>query len=159
WPIMSVEPGASFGNYEILSALGKGGMGEVWRAKDRKLGREIAVKTLPDEFARDSERLSRFEREARLRASLNHPNIGSVYGLEESAGTRFIVLELVEGDTLAGVLQRGPMATEEALKFALQIAMAIEAAHEKGVIHRDLKPANIKITPDGKVKVLDFGLA
>jgi serine/threonine-protein kinase len=156
---MPVEPGSSFGNYEILSALGKGGMGEVWRARDKKLGREIAVKTLPDEFARDSERLSRFEREARLLASLNHPNIASVYGLEESAGTRFIVLELVEGDTLAGVLQRGPIATEEALKFALQIAMAIEAAHEKGVIHRDLKPANIKITPDGKVKVLDFGLA
>ena len=156
---MPVQPGVSLGNYEILSPLGRGGMGEVWRARDKKLGREIALKTLPDEFARDNERLSRFEREARLLASLNHPNIASVYGLEESAATRFIVLELVEGETLADVLRRGPIATEDALKYALQIAMAIEAAHEKGVIHRDLKPANIKITPDGKIKVLDFGLA
>ncbi len=156
---MSVQPGVPLGNYEILSAIGKGGMGEVWRARDKKLGREIALKTLPDEFARDAERLSRFEREARLLASLNHPNIASVYGLEEYSDTRFIVLELVEGDTLAGVLQRGAIPNEDALKLALQIATAIEAAHEKGVIHRDLKPANIKITPEGKVKVLDFGLA
>jgi eukaryotic-like serine/threonine-protein kinase len=134
-------------------------MGEVWRARDKKLGREIALKTLPDEFARDTDRLARFEREARMLASLNHPNIASVYGLEESSGTRFIVLELIEGETLADILHRGPIETEEALRFALQIAAAIEAAHEKGVIHRDLKPANIKITPDRKVKVLDFGLA
>ena len=134
-------------------------MGEVWRARDKKLGREIALKTLPDEFARDTDRLTRFEREARLLAALNHPNIASIYGLEESSGTRFIVLELVEGETLADILQRGPIPTQEALRYALQIAAAIESAHEKGVIHRDLKPANIKITPDGKVKVLDFGLA
>jgi eukaryotic-like serine/threonine-protein kinase len=156
---MPVQPGSSLGNYDVLSAIGRGGMGEVWRARDKKLGREIAIKTLPEQFARDTERLARFEREARLLASLNHPNIASVYGLEEFSDTRFIVLELVEGETLAEILHRGPMATEDALKFALQIAMAIEAAHEKGVIHRDLKPANIKITPDGKVKVLDFGLA
>jgi serine/threonine-protein kinase len=131
----------------------------VWRARDRKLGREIALKTLPDEFARDTDRLTRFEREARVLAALNHPNIASVYGLEESSGTRFIVLELVEGETLADLVQGAAIATEQALKFALQIAAAIEAAHEKGVVHRDLKPANIKITPDLKVKVLDFGLA
>jgi serine/threonine-protein kinase len=156
---MPVQPGTPLGNYEILSAIGRGGMGEVWRARDKKLGREIALKTLPDEFARDTDRLTRFEREARLLASLNHPNIASVYGLEEASGTRFIVLELVEGETVADVVRRGPIATADALKFGLQIAAAIEAAHEKGVIHRDLKPANIKITPDGKVKVLDFGLA
>jgi serine/threonine-protein kinase len=156
---MPVQPGTSLGNYDVLSAIGRGGMGEVWRARDKKLGREIAIKTLPEQFAGDTERLARFEREARLLASLNHPNIASVYGLEEVSDTRFIVLELVEGETLAEILQRGPMATEGALKLALQIALAIEAAHEKGVIHRDLKPANIKVTPDGKVKVLDFGLA
>src|SRR6516165_1995838 len=156
---MPVKPGTPLGNYDILSAIGRGGMGEVWRARDKKLGREIALKTLPDEFARDTDRLTRFEREARLLASLNHPNIASIYGLEESSGTRFIVLELVEGETLADILQRGPIPTQEALRYALQIAAAIESAHEKGVIHRDLKPANIKITPDGKVKVLDFGLA
>ena len=134
-------------------------MGEVWRARDSKLGREVAIKTLPEEFAKDEERLARFEREAKLLASLNHPNIAAIYGLEEDNGTRFLVLELVEGDTLAERLKRGAIAVEESLKLALQIAEALEAAHEKGVIHRDLKPANIKVTPDGKVKVLDFGLA
>lgn len=156
---MSIQPGMSLGSYLILSAIGRGGMGEVWKAKDTKLGREIAVKTLPGEFARDSERLARFEREARLLASLNHPNIAAVYGLEEDTGTRFIVLELVEGETLAEVIQRGPIPAEDALRLALQIVTAVEAAHEKGIIHRDLKPANIKVTPEGKVKVLDFGLA
>jgi serine/threonine protein kinase/Tol biopolymer transport system component len=156
---MPFEIGSWLGNHEILSALGKGGMGEVWRARDSKLGREVAVKTLPAEFARDGERLARFEREARVLASLNHPNIASIYGIEEFSGTRFLVLELVEGETLAEVLKSGPLAAEDAVKLALQIATAIEAAHEKGVVHRDLKPANIKITPDGKVKVLDFGLA
>jgi len=156
---MAVQPGSALGNYDILSAIGRGGMGEVWRARDKRLGREIALKTLPGEFARDADRLTRFEREARLLAALNHPNIASIYGLEESSGTRFIVLELIEGETLADTLQRGPIATEDALRLALQIATAMEAAHEKGVIHRDLKPANIKITPDRKVKVLDFGLA
>ncbi len=151
--------GKTLGSHEILSPLGKGGMGEVWRARDSKLGREVAIKTLPEEFAQDEERLARFEREAKLLASLNHPNIAAIYGLEEDNGTRFLVLELVEGDTLADRLKRGAIPVEESLKLALQIAEALEAAHEKGVIHRDLKPANIKVTPDGKVKVLDFGLA
>ena len=134
-------------------------MGEVWKAKDTKFGREVAIKTLPEEFAKDEERLARFEREAKLLASLNHPNIATIHGLEEDNGTRFLVLELVEGDTLADQLKGGAIPVEESLKLALQIAEALEAAHEKGVIHRDLKPANIKVTPDGKVKVLDFGLA
>ena len=154
-----MTPGTQLGSYEILSPLGKGGMGEVWRALDSKLGREVAIKTLPEEFAKDEERLARFEREAKLLASLNHPNIAAIYGLEEDNGTRFLVLELVEGDTLADRLKRGAIPVEESLKLALQIAEALEAAHGKGVIHRDLKPANIKVTPDGKVKVLDFGLA
>jgi Protein kinase domain/WD40-like Beta Propeller Repeat len=156
---MAIETGRQLGTHEILSALGRGGMGEVWRARDSKLGREVAIKTLPPEFAGDQDRLARFEREARVLASLNHPNIAAIYGLEESGGTRFLVLELVEGDTLADVVRRGAVPAEEAVNLALQIAAALEAAHEKGVVHRDLKPANIKITPDGKVKVLDFGLA
>jgi serine/threonine-protein kinase len=134
-------------------------MGEVFKAKDQKLGREVAIKVLPEEFAKDADRVARFQREAKLLASLNHSNIAAIYGLEESGGTNFLVLELVEGDTLADQLKRGPIPVEESLKLALQIAEALEAAHEKGVIHRDLKPANIKVTPDGKVKVLDFGLA
>ena len=154
-----MQPGTKLSSYEILSPLGKGGMGEVWRARDSKLGREVAIKTLPEEFAKDEERLARFEREAKLLASLNHPNIATIHGLEEDNGTRFLILELVEGDTLADWLKRGAIPVEESLKLALQIAEALEAAHEKGVIHRDLKPANIKVTPDGKIKVLDFGLA
>ena len=154
-----MQPGTQLGHYEILSALGKGGMGEVWRARDSKLGREVAIKTLPEEFAKDEERLARFEREAKLLASLNHPNIATIHGLEEHNGTRFIVLELVEGDTLAERLKRGAIPVEESLTLALQIAEALEAAHEKGVVHRDLKPANVKVTPDDKIKVLDFGLA
>ena len=134
-------------------------MGEVYQAKDRKLGRDVAIKVLPEEFARDADRVARFQREAKLLASLNHPNIAAIYGLEESGGTNFLVLELVEGETLADRIKRGPIPVEESLKLALQIAEALEAAHEKGVIHRDLKPANIKVTPEGKVKVLDFGLA
>jgi hypothetical protein len=151
--------GQTLAHYEILSALGKGGMGEVWRARDTKLGREVAIKTLPEEFARDADRLARFEREAKLLAALNHPNIAAIYGLEEDKGTHFLVLELVEGDTLADRIGRGAVSVEDALPLALQIAEALEAAHDKGVIHRDLKPANIKVTPEGKVKVLDFGLA
>ena len=154
-----MDSGTKLAQYEIVSALGKGGMGEVWRAKDTKLGREVAIKTLPEEFAKDADRLARFEREAKLLASLNHPNIAAIYGLEEHDGTRFLVLELVEGPTLGDRIKQGAIPVEESLKLALQIAEALEAAHEKGVIHRDLKPANIKITPDGKVKVLDFGLA
>jgi serine/threonine-protein kinase len=154
-----MQIGTQLGTYEILSAVGKGGMGEVWKARDRKLGRDVAIKTLPPEFSRDAERLARFEREARLLASVNHPNIGAIYGLEDHDSTRFLVLEYVEGGTLAERIAQGAMPSEEAVKLALQIADALEAAHEKGVIHRDLKPANIKVTPDGQVKVLDFGLA
>ena len=156
---MALTAGTRCGPYEILGLLGKGGMGEVYRAHDTKLEREVAIKALPDEFARDVDRLSRFEREAKLLASLNHPNIASIYGLEESNSARFLILELVEGETLAERIAGGALPAEEALKIALQIAEALEAAHERGVIHRDLKPGNIKVTPEGKVKVLDFGLA
>ncbi len=151
--------GKTLGHYQITNQLGKGGMGEVFQAKDQKLGREVAIKVLPEEFARDADRVARFQREAKLLASLNHPNIAAIHGLEESEGTNFLVLELVEGETLAERLKRGPIPVDESLKLALQIAEALEAAHEKGIIHRDLKPSNIKVTPEGKVKVLDFGLA
>ena len=154
--------GKTLGHFEIASLLGRGGMGEVYQAKDRKLGRDVAIKVLPEEFARDADRVARFQREAKLLASLNHPNIAAIHGLEESGGTNFLVLELVEGETLQQRLEASgqiPEQIEEILKLALQIAEALEAAHEKGVIHRDLKPANIKVTPEGKVKVLDFGLA
>lgn len=156
---MVFESGTRLGHYEILEAIGKGGMGEVWRARDTRLDREVAIKTLPREFATDGDRRARFEREAKLLASLNHPNIGAIYGIEEHAGSLCLILELVDGDTLADRMTGGAISLEESLKLALQIAEALEAAHEKGVIHRDLKPANIKVTPDGKVKVLDFGLA
>jgi eukaryotic-like serine/threonine-protein kinase len=151
--------GKTLGHYQISFQLGKGGMGEVYQAKDQKLGRDVAIKVLPEEFAKDADRVARFQREAKLLASLNHTNIAAIHGLEESGGTSFLVLELVEGQTLADRIKDGPIPVEESLKLALQIAEALEAAHEKGVIHRDLKPANIKVTPDGKVKVLDFGLA
>src|SRR5262245_62085475 len=151
---MALTAGTKLGHYQITDLLGKGGMGEVYRARDAKLGREVAIKALPTEFEKDAERLVRFEREARMLAALNHPNIAAIYGLEQSDATRFLVLELIEGDTLADRLKLGAIPVDEALKLALQIAEALEAAHEKGVIHRDLKPANIKITPDGKVKVL-----
>ena len=153
------EIGQNLAHYSIVEKIGKGGMGEVYRAKDQKLGRDVAIKVLPEEFAQDADRVARFQREAKLLASLNHPNIAAIHGLEESGGTNFLVLELVEGETLADQIKRGPIPVEESLKLALQIAEALEAAHEKGVIHRDLKPANIKVTPEGKVKVLDFGLA
>ena len=151
--------GTRIGPYEIKSPLGEGGMGVVFRALDTKLQREVALKLLPDHFAEDTDRLSRFQREAQVLASLNHPNIAQIYGLEESNSTRCIVMELVEGETLQERLKRGAIPIDEALPIAKQIAEALEAAHEKGIIHRDLKPANIKLTPDGKVKVLDFGLA
>jgi len=151
--------GKSNSRYQIVEELGRGGMGEVYRAKDRKLGRDVAIKILPKEFAQDNDRIARFRREAKLLASLNHSNIAALYELEESGETHFLVLELIEGETLADRLKQGPIQVEESLKLALQIAEALEAAHEKGVIHRDLKPANIKITPGGNVKVLDFGLA
>src|SRR5262249_12450627 len=132
---------------------------EVYRARDLKLKREVAIKILPEEFARDADRVSRFQREAEVLASLNHPSIANIYDLEEQNGCRYLVLELVEGETLADRVANGPVPVEEALTIAKQIAEGLEAAHEKGIIHRDLKPANVKITPDGKVKVLDFGLA
>ena len=156
---MTLSIGTKNAHYEIISPIGKGGMGEVYRATDTKLGRDVAIKVLPEEFARDADRVARFQREAKVLASLNHPNIAAIYGLEESDGTNFLVIELVEGNTLDERIKSGFIPVEETLKLALQIAEALEAAHEKGVIHRDLKPANIKVTPDGKVKVLDFGLA
>jgi len=156
---MPLAAGSKFGVYSILGPLGSGGMGEVYRAFDTRLGREVAVKTLPGEFARDPERLARFEREARMLAALNHPGIAAIYGLEESDDTRLIVMELVPGETLSEKLSHGPLPLDEALKIARQIADALEAAHDRGIIHRDLKPANVKVTPDGRVKVLDLGLA
>jgi Flp pilus assembly protein TadD/TolB-like protein len=156
---MSLQPGIRLGDYEILGVLGAGGMGVVYRARDLKLGREIAIKVLPEEFARDPARVSRFEREARMLAAVNHPTIAAIYGAEQDGDTRYIVMELVEGDTLGERLTRGPLAVADALRVSAGIAEALEVAHEKGVIHRDLKPANIKLTPEGRVKVLDFGLA
>src|ERR1700737_3465985 len=147
--------GQSIGSYRITAKLGAGGMGEVYRAKDTKLDREVAIKILPESFAHDPERIARFEREAKVLAALNHPNIAQIYGLEERA----LIMELVEGPTLAERIAKGALPFEEALAIAKQIAEALEAAHEKGITHRDLKPANVKITPAGVVKVLDFGLA
>ena len=151
--------GLQIGSYQILSLLGTGGMGDVYRARDTRLGRDVAIKVVADAFLSDPERLARFEREARVLATLNHPHIGAIYGWEEAGGVRGLVLELVDGATLAERLASGPLPVQEALAVARQIAEALEAAHEKGIIHRDLKPANITITPDGTVKVLDFGLA
>src|SRR5437867_3219433 len=151
--------GTKLAHFQITTHLGSGGMGDVYQATDSKLGRSVAVKLLPEAFARDTERVTRFEREARVLASLNHPNIAGIHGLEQTSGRHFLVMELVAGETLAERIRRGPIPPDEALGIAKQIAEALEAAHEKSVIHRDLKPANIKITPEGKVKVLDFGLA
>jgi serine/threonine-protein kinase len=156
---MSLSPPSRLGTYEILAQLGAGGMGDVYRAKDTKLGREVALKILPATFTNDPERLARFRREAQILASLNHPHIAQIYGLEEADGHQFLVLELVDGDSLDKRIARGKIPVEEALAIAKQIAEALEAAHEKGIIHRDLKPANIALTKDGNVKVLDFGLA
>jgi serine/threonine protein kinase len=157
---MTVAIGQHLGSYEIIALLGKGGMGEVYRARDAKLKRDVAIKILPDEFSRDPDRVSRFQREAEALAALNHPNIGGIYDLQHSGTTRFLVLELVEGDTLADILKRrSALPVDKALLIAKQICDALEAAHEKGIIHRDIKPANIKITLDGNVKLLDFGLA
>ena len=155
----STLTGRRLGAYHVYERIGAGGMGEVYRARDTKLGRDVAIKILPRHFTSDPERLARFEREARMLASLNHPHIGAIYGLEDADGVRALVLELVDGETLADRIARGPIPLNDALAIARQIADALEAAHEKGIIHRDLKPANIKITPDGVVKVLDFGLA
>jgi eukaryotic-like serine/threonine-protein kinase len=156
---MALAPGTRLGPYEVLAPLGSGGMGEVYRAKDTKLGREVALKLLPEHLANDAERLARFEREAKTLAALNHPHIAQVHGLEDSAGARALVMELVEGPTLADRIAEGRIPLDEALLISRQIAEALEAAHDQGIIHRDLKPANIKVRSDGEVKVLDFGLA
>ena len=176
---MGLSAGTKIGPYEILSPLGAGGMGEVWRARDTKLNRDVALKVLPEALAQDGQRMVRFQREAQVLASMNHPNIAAIYGLEESDGLRALVMELVEGQTLAEQIGRNAPAgrlkspsvapgtetahqavsTDDALPIAKQIADALEYAHERGIIHRDLKPANVKITPEGAVKVLDFGLA
>jgi serine/threonine protein kinase/Tol biopolymer transport system component len=156
---MALVIGTRLGPYEVNALIGEGGMGQVYRATDMNLGRQVAVKVLPDAFASDPDRLARFEREAKTLASLNHPNIAQIYGLERADGTRALVMELVEGETLVERIVRGPIPVDEALTIAKQIAEALEAAHEQGIIHRDLKPANIKLRSDGTVKVLDFGLA
>ena len=156
---MSLSPGARLGAYNVLSSIGAGGMGEVYRARDTRLERDVALKILPEAFVADGERLARFKREAHLLASLNHPNIAAIYGLEDAGRTPAIVMELVEGPTLAERISGQPLAVDDALAIARQIVSALDAAHERGIIHRDLKPANIKLRDDGTVKVLDFGLA
>src|SRR6266446_5917538 len=156
---MALSAGTRLGPYEILASIGAGGMGEVYRAHDTKLGRDVAIKVLPESFAHDAERMARFEREAQVLASLNHPHIATIYGLEESNSVRALVMELVEGPTLAERIGGRAMPLDEALPIARQIAEGLEYAHEKGVIHRDLKPADVKLTADGNVRILDFGLA
>ena len=156
---MPLNVGSRLGHYDVTALIGEGGMGQVYQATDTKPDRDVTLKVLPQAFTDDPDRLARFEREAKVLASLNHPNIAAIHGLEESDGIRALVLELVEGPTLADRIAQGPIAVDEALPIAKQIAEALEAAHEAGVIHRDLKPANIKVRTDGMVKVLDFGLA
>ena len=156
---MQLAPGTRLGGYEIVGLLGAGGMGEVFRAVDARLGRHVALKVLPEAVASDPERTARFQREAKVLASLNHPHIATIHGFEQANGEQFIVMELVEGESLAERIARGPIPLDDTLPIARQIAEALEAAHEQGIIHRDLKPANIKLRPDGAVKVLDFGLA
>ncbi len=161
---MPLTTGTRLGPYEIQAPLGAGGMGEVYRARDTRLGRDVAIKILPEAFATDAERIARFEREAQVLASLNHPHIAAIYGLEgqegqEGSGFRALVLEFVDGPTLADRIAEGPLPLDESIAVAKQIVDALEAAHEQGIVHRDLKPANIKVRHDGTVKVLDFGLA
>jgi serine/threonine-protein kinase len=156
---VSLQPGTRLGSYEITGAVGAGGMGEVFRARDTRLNRDVAIKVMPAAFAQDAERVARFRREAQILASLNHPNVAAIHGLEESDGTLALAMEFVDGEDLAQRLARGAIPVDEALAIARQVADALEEAHEHGIVHRDLKPANVKLTPDGKVKVLDFGLA
>ena len=156
---MPLTPGTRIGAYEVIAQLGAGGMGEVYRATDTNLKRAVAIKVLPPSVSGDPDRLARFQREAEVLAALNHPNIAAIYGVEKSTGTIALIMELVEGPTLADRIAQGPIPIDEALPIARQVAEALEAAHERGIIHRDLKPANIKVRDDGAVKVLDFGLA
>ncbi|MCZ6649213.1 MAG: protein kinase, partial [Acidobacteria bacterium] len=156
---MSLQPGQNLSHYRLVEQIGEGGMGVVWKALDTTLDREVAIKVLPDAFAQDPDRLARFEREAKLLAALNHPHIAAIHGLHEAGGQRFLAMEMIEGEDLSQRLLAGPLPTDEALRFARQIAEGLEAAHESGIIHRDLKPANIKLTASGTVKILDFGLA
>jgi eukaryotic-like serine/threonine-protein kinase len=158
-PQSELATGNRLGAYEIVARIGAGGMGEVYQARDTKLGRSVAIKVLPLAFVEDQDRLARFQREARVLASLNHPNIATIYGLEQSGSTPYLVMELIPGETLAERLKSGRLDIAKALGIAQQIAAALESAHEQGIVHRDLKPANIEVTPDGRVKVLDFGLA
>ena len=151
--------GKHFAHYEIVGALGKGGMGEVYRAHDTKLGRDVALKLLPDEVARDPERVARFRREAKVLASLNHPSIAALYGLEEEDDRYCLIMELAEGEDMSQRMQRGAIPIQQALPIALQIAEALEAAHAKSIVHRDLKPANVMLSSSSQVKLLDFGLA
>src|SRR4029453_8725713 len=156
---MPLTAGSRLGLYEITVPLGAGGMGEVFRARDTKLGRQVAIKVLPESVESAPDRVARFEREAKALAALHHPHIATLFGMEQEGGKHFLVMELVEGETLDARIARGPMPVPEALAIAREIADALEAAHEAGIVHRDLKPANVKSTPDGVVKVLDFGLA
>ena len=156
---MSIQIGQHMLHYRIAEKIGEGGMGVVWRAVDTTLDREVAIKVLPSAMADDSERLARFEREAKVLASLNHTNIASIYGLHEAEGERFLAMELVPGEDLARRIERGSLEIDEALVIATQIAEGLEAAHRNGIVHRDLKPANVMLTPEGTVKILDFGLA
>ena len=156
---MAIQSGTHLGPYEIVSAIGAGGMGEVYRARDPKLGRHVAIKVLPQAFAREPDRIARFQREAKVLASLNHPNIAAIYGFEDSGDARALVMEFVEGPTLADRIKQGAIAVDEAIRIARQIADALEYPHERGIVHRDLKPASVKVTADDTVKVLDFGLA
>ncbi len=153
---MALHPGTRLGPYEVTAQIGVGGMGEVYRATDTTLNRQVAVKVLPESLASDAERIARFEREAKTLASLNHPNIAQIYGFEKSSGVHALVMELVEGPTLADRIAQGAIPVDEALPIAKQIAEALEAAHEQGIIDRDLKPANVKVRPDGTVKVLEL---
>jgi serine/threonine protein kinase len=156
---MTLPPGSRLGGYEVVSALGQGGMGDVYRARDSALKRDVALKVLPGDVASDPERLARFQREAEVLASLNHPRIAQIYGLERFGDTFALVMELVDGEDLAQRIARGPISIEDALPLASQVAEALEGAHAQGIVHRDLKPANIKVRRDGTIKVLDFGLA
>jgi serine/threonine protein kinase len=156
---MTLHAGTRVGPYQIVSALGAGGMGEVYRATDTNLGRQVAIKVLPEALAADAERLARFDREAKMLAAVSHPNIAALYSLERTPGTTALVMELVEGPTLADRIAQGALPLDDALGIARQIAAALAAAHDQGIVHRDLKPANIKLRADGTVKVLDFGLA